>query len=312
MNDPRASIILCGPQRTETTAGPAITRLAPEGPIATITAGWQERERDDAELDSLFGGRTINLALDERAGRVWRAHPELQAAHRDLQNQLRLLRHSYDVQLDHGIKAWSTLEELKGNPMVLEPEREDALRALRRMDQRHLDRISELRGAHLSVSNPLDHPAVQREREEIAEVIENASAVAIAGGHVAVLVNRCRMFGLEGLLQNKPIVAWSAGAMALTERIVLFHDSPPQGADNAQAFDHGLSLAPGIVVLPHASDRLRLEDRDRTGRFARRFAPAICLLLEGGTSVEYRQDAWRPISSAQLLTDDGAVAELAA
>ena len=34
-----------------------------EGPVATITAGWEERESDDGELDSVMDGRSQNLRL---------------------------------------------------------------------------------------------------------------------------------------------------------------------------------------------------------------------------------------------------------
>ena len=307
-----APIVLCGPQRTRVTAGDLVRRLAPEGPIATITAGWREREQEDAELDQVMGGRSVNLALYARAERVWQAHPDLREAHRAHQDRLHLLRRSYDIQLRRCMEAWSALEELDGDPAVLDPERADALDEMRRLDQRHLTRVAQLRDEYLTVSRPGDHPAVQREREELAGILDRATAVGIAGGHVAVLVNRCRMFGLADLLGDRLIVAWSAGAMALTDRIVLFHDSPPQGAGNAEAFDHGLGLAGGIVVLPHANERLCLHDSGRTGRFARRFAPALCVLLDAGEAAEHKAGKWIPVESARFLTPDGAVSELAA
>ena len=36
------------------------------GPVAAVTAGWQERETDDAELMSLLDGRGLNLRLHAR------------------------------------------------------------------------------------------------------------------------------------------------------------------------------------------------------------------------------------------------------
>ena len=44
-----------------------------EGKIATITAGWQERELEDQELHEHLHGDTINLKIYERADRVWKA-----------------------------------------------------------------------------------------------------------------------------------------------------------------------------------------------------------------------------------------------
>ena len=54
---------LLGPQRFLTTAGAVVRGLGVEGPVATITAGWEERESDDAELDSVMDGRSQNLRL---------------------------------------------------------------------------------------------------------------------------------------------------------------------------------------------------------------------------------------------------------
>jgi peptidase E len=64
-------------------------------------------------------------------------------------------------------------------------------------------------------------------------------AVLIAGGHIAVLLNRLRLFDLSAVLRERPVFGWSAGAMVLTSRIVLFHDSPPRGG----ATRRSLSLA---------------------------------------------------------------------
>ena len=66
----------------------------------------------------------------------------------------------------------------------------------------------------------------------------------IAGGHVASLLNRLALFDVLELAAGKPVIAWSAGAMVLTDRIVLFHDYPPYGSDIAQVLDAGFGLAP--------------------------------------------------------------------
>ncbi len=40
--------------------------------------------------------------------------------------------------------------------------------------------------------------------------------------------------------------------MALSSRVLLFHDYPPQGAGAAEVFERGLGLVPDAVFLPHA------------------------------------------------------------
>ena len=56
------------------------------------------------------------------------------------------------------------------------------------------------------------------------------------------------------------VVAWSAGAMALTERVMLFHDRAAHGPSHAEFADVGLGWVPGAVLLPHARRRLRVDD----------------------------------------------------
>jgi hypothetical protein len=116
--------------------------------------------------------------------------------------------------------------------------------------------------------------------------------VAFAGGHVAALLNRLRLFDVASVVGERPIVAWSAGAMALSERIVLFHDSPPWGAGNAEVLDHGLGLCPGVLPLPHARRRLRLQDPRRVDLLVRRFAPLRCVGLDEGSKLRGRGAVW--------------------
>jgi hypothetical protein len=42
----------------------------------------------------------------------------------------------------------------------------------------------------------------------------------------------------------------------------------------------------GVVPLPHARARLLLDDAPRMSVFARRFAPARCVLLEAGNRID--------------------------
>ena len=71
--------------------------------------------------------------------------------------------------------------------------------------------------------------------------------------------------------------------MMLTERIVLFHDSPPFGKNLAQMMSYGLGVCRGVVVLPDISLRVQLEHRAGIERFAQRMAPACCVGLDAGS-----------------------------
>ncbi len=110
---------------------------------------------------------------------------------------------------------------------------------------------------------------------------------------------------------HSPVIAWSAGAMALTDRIVLFHDRSPQGFGHPEIFGRGLGVLRDVIPLPHARARLLLDDAPRMAVFARRFAPARCVLLENGTRVDTDGDGACP-PGTRVLTRDGRVAALEA
>src|SRR5262249_62096442 len=93
---------------------------------------------------------------------------------------------------------------------------------------------------------------------------------------------------------RSPLIAWPAGARALTDRIVLFHDRSPQGPGHPEVYGSGLSLLRDVVLLPHARARLLLDDTPRMTVFARRFAPARCVPLEAGTPIDRPADGARP------------------
>jgi hypothetical protein len=118
----------------------------------------------------------------------------------------------------------------------------------------------------------------------------------VAGGHVGVLADVLHLFNVAAALNGGSLViAWSAGAMALTDRIVLFHDRAPQGPGHPEVYGSGLSLLRDVVLLPHARARLLLDDAPRMAVFARRFAPARCVPLEAGTRIDVPADgAWPP------------------
>jgi hypothetical protein len=75
--------------------------------------------------------------------------------------------------------------------------------------------------------------------------------------------------------------------MALTSKVVLFHDYAPRGSHEAEVFDRGLGRVAGVIALPHARRRLRLEDRARSSVLARRFRDHRLLLLDDGTSAVF-------------------------
>ena len=282
-------ILALGPQLRTPNLRSALERAGLGGPVAAITAGWQEREGELEALDSHLGQPVRDLRLYERAEAVFAQEPALHAAYRARQGELRHLQDLYRLRLDHAKAAARELQQAQDGSTAARQALRAAIAALRRLDAGHL---RDLRAIHARFEQEWSaerHPLLAGQREDIERTLGRAGVVCIAGGHVAVLLNRLKLFGLAQALRTRPVVAWSAGAMALAERVVLFHDHPPQGAGNAELFEAGLGLLPGAVLLPHAHTRLALDDRERVALLAARFAPAHCYTLDDGDLLQWHR-----------------------
>src|SRR6202035_4290705 len=106
--------ILLGPQRRPVLD--AVRRAFPEGSFATVTAGWQEREPDDAELQALLGGRGVGLALYARWLDVQERDPEYALASRALEGVLGELADLYLLRLDYALQAVYALQHRTADP----------------------------------------------------------------------------------------------------------------------------------------------------------------------------------------------------
>jgi hypothetical protein len=105
---------------------------------------------------------------------------------------------------------------------------------------------------------------------------------------------------------EQTVFAWSGGAMAISERIVLFHDNTPEGPVASEILDRGMGLIRDLVVLPEPEQRLDLGERERVGVMARRFAPARVLAFPAGAHVTWRDGGLRnPSTEVVELCADG-------
>ena len=313
---------MLGPQRRPT-VGAVVRSLGLSGPLATVNAGWQDRGRDDRELAAQLGGRDINLALYRRWVDVQDRDPDFAAGERALAGVLAELQDLYLLRLDYALQAVYALQgrgdALAGPaPGTAAPGTAaraetlaEAVAAVRELDAAHLRRADEVRSEFFDRLRPDDRPVLAAHRAAVAEVLGRAAAVVIAGGHVGVLADVLHLFNLAPVLSRLPVIAWSAGAMALTERIVLFHDRDPRGPGHPEVYGRGLGLLRGAVLLPHARARLRLDDTPRMAVFARRFEPARCILLEPGTRIEVGADGRWP-DGLRVLGQDGQVSAVEA
>lgn len=317
-----------GPQRLAPMVDHALELLdiAPDGRVALVTAGWQERESEDGELMDALGGRpSVNLRLHARGDLVYAEDTELFALHRARQDRLKELQNLYRRRLGHAMAAAVEMQGLcpaAGHAPapaddIPSAQLSGAIEWVQALDRDHVRQAKAINDAFLRDVAPLTRTAVARERAEILAILDDCSAVAIAGGHVAVLLNKLALFGLGNVLGTKPIVAWSAGAMVLTERVVLFHDTPPQGRGYAEVLGRGLGLMPNVVVLPHARRRLLLDDAQRISLFARRFLPRRCVALDERCYISYfvgdlGSAMWRANELARYMHSDGSCVSMAA
>ena len=143
-----------------------------------------------------------------------------------------------------------------------------------------------------------------------AQLLESAAGLVVAGGHVGVLVRVLHLFHVAPFVPET-VVAWSAGAMALTERVVLFNDRAPQGPAHAEIYDEGLGMITGAVFLPHARRRLQIDDLTRMSVLASRLAPAVCVVLDDGTRIDLTADGGLP-DEARVIGADGRIRRLVA
>jgi hypothetical protein len=307
--NPKQTLILLGPQgRRETLAG-VLREHGISGKVATITAGWQEREEEVRALEEHLEGNAENLLLHRRAVDLFAADPELEEVHHGRQRRLRELRRLYNVRIEHAMAAILELGPRRLLSDLAEEEWLAAMEALREIDAAHLRRVATVHEEFEAKLSLAKRKEVKRNRQEIAEILKRCSAVAIAGGHLAVLLNRLRLFGFPEIAGNLPVVAWSGGAMVVSERVVVYHDSPPWGPGNAEVFEAGLGLVRGVVPLPHARERLRLDDRERVERFVRRFGPAQCLAMDEGAWLSVGPRGWSASPETKRLTEEGLLEE---
>jgi len=296
-------ITLLGPQRKAAAARAAVAELMPDGPVATVNGGWQEREADSAELNEALGGRMSNLELYRRWSEVIASDAEYARAERHLDVVLDELQGTYAVRLQHGMAALEAVSRRDAGPELRQEATEDALQGIRTLDLWHLRMVGEARADFYDTVGLGGRDSIARHRAEIARLVDSSAGMVFAGGHVAVLLHLLHIFGLARLLKP-PLVAWSAGAMALADRVVLFHDHGPVGRRHPEVYAHGLSVYPRVLPFPHARRRLRLDDPGQLGILARRFAPRTCLLLADGERVTVRDDAPLP-GGVRTLTERG-------
>ena len=287
---PVRRLILLGPQRRPTVD--AVLHGVPAGgPIGTVTAGWQEREPDDAELDALLGGRSANLRLYARWLDVLEQDPEYATAEREHRAALDERQELYLVQLGGAARCVAG-----GGPLRRRPGRDPGGRRGRR-------------GGRAAAGRPAASAAGGRGRRRVrgglaaggagrggpppgrgARAGGRGPALVVAGGHVGVLLPRAAAVRGDRSRAGHRLVGGRHGADRAGAAV------PRQGpaGPGARRVRRGRTgLAARLVLLPHARRRLRTEDLARMAELAARAAPARCVVLDDGTRLDLAPTAAR-------------------
>lgn len=306
MNPDAPLRLLLGPQRPVVNLDSALARSGiGDGPIGVISAAWQEAEGDIDGMQRLVKNPLSDLHLYQKTEALFAADPRLHQAYRQRQERLKEQQRFYSLRLRQLKIAARVILRAEGEPSVVAAERRHAISQLRALDQHHLRQVDKIHARFDKDFNVDCHDLLADHTAALVEALSQFETLLITGGNVVVLINRLRLFGLGPLLQRKNIIAWSAGAMVLADRIVLFHERMPQGRRDAEIMCRGMAIVPGTVLLPNASGRLKLRDSLRIGLFDRRFSPADCVALENGSYLLFEGETLRDSEAARRMTRNG-------
>jgi hypothetical protein len=302
-----STTVLLGPVGDGTAVASELAALAVEGPVALVTAGWEEAERSDAELDRVIGGGTRNLGLFGRRLDILDKDTEYATAESALRAVVGDMREIYLVQLRHALRAVAAVRQHAAKARRLAGgELEDAIETVRSLDERYAARLAEAHGDFYAAYPPHDRDSIAAHRAEVAEIIDGCAAVAVAGGHVGVLTDCLHLANVGAALGDRPMIAWSSGAMAVAERVLVVDDHDLAGRPD-EILTAGIGVVQGAVPLPAARRRLRIEDRNHLSVLARRVAPRVCVLLDEGDRLPCGEDGVPDFQLARVVAPDGTV-----
>lgn len=305
--------ILLGPQRPHINLNSAIQQSGiGDAPIAVISAAWQEAEGDIGDIQRLVDNPLHDLGVYQRANSVFDADEALLSAYRARQDQLIEQQRMYRLRLRQLTIAAREILRLQGEVTAVAEERRHAISQLRALDNHHLRQLRKINTRFDEQFDTEHHQLLADNVAALKAQMSQCETVLITGGNVVVLMNRLRLFGFDSLLRDKNIMGWSAGAMVLCDRIVLFHDRMPQGRRDPEVMSEGLGIIAGTVLLPDARGRLRKNDAIRSSLFSRRFSPATCLTLNNGALLRMQNEKVISSESVQHLSREGKFARVKA
>jgi len=319
------NLYILGPQGPQENLVSLINQLINAGtlsknpsPIAVVSTGWRH---DEDSIDALVEALPINLSLLPLYGwfdLLGNKEPDLSQMHADRQKKIKQHKEFYREQLHFHMNLWKKYNIRRQANAAFKTEEDTAFKNLKRCDDEMLASLENIRTSYPKLQQAWLHPSAKQYHEKIKEELNRAQALLITGGHAAVLRNRFIFFGMHRLLKDfllsgKPIIAWSAGAMVLTDKIVLYYDNPPQGEGHAEILDYGIGLLPRMIFFPHAHERLNLDSSSRIKQLAKRFDPYLCIGLENGAKLHFNGRDLKdlgPKETSFIMSSKGALSSI--
>ncbi|HSN98430.1 MAG TPA: Type 1 glutamine amidotransferase-like domain-containing protein [Candidatus Nanopelagicales bacterium] len=158
-----------------------------------------------------------------------------------------------------------------------------ALATLEANDDHLFQLLGEIERRALDAAGLAYHPAWRAARERLEHRILTASSILLFGGRLDLLLDALRFFRLrdplaEALRRGAQLVAMSAGAMVLCQRVIVYDDFAETPRD-FQLYDRGLELVRDLQLFPHCMERIQTDDPDNLAYLARRFRNQVCVGL---------------------------------
>lgn len=186
---------------------------------------------------------------------------------------------------------------------TLSRELRHALDTLEANDDHLVDLLDEIEQRVFDAAGLAYDPAWRAAQQRLERRILEANAIILFGGHLDLLLDALRFFRLrdvlaEALRRGTQIVAMSAGAMVLCERVIIYDDFSSQRRD-FQLYDRGLSLVRDIQLFPHCMERIQTDDPDNLAYLARRFRHHACVGLNQRSFLLFEPGSHRAISTGE-------------
>ena len=183
---------------------------------------------------------------------------------------------------------------------TLSRELRQAHETLEANDDHLVDLLDEIEQRVFDAAGLAYDPAWRAAQARLEQRILSANSIVLFGGQLDLLLDALRFFRLrdalaEALRRGTQLVAMSAGAMVLCERVIVYDDMAATRRD-FQLYDRGLALVRDIQLFPHCTERIQTDDPDNLAYLARRFRHHACVGLNQRSFLLFELDPRRATS----------------